>query len=66
MILTTWPEIMKYLNLSRYKIMSLGYPVYILPNSGAVYAESKILDLHTAHLLRSGKPAGTKKPPEGG
>lgn len=52
MILTTWPAIKGYLHLSRYKILSLGYPVYILPRSGAVYAETDALDKHTGRLMK--------------
>lgn len=61
MILTTWPAIKGYLHLSRYKILSLGYPVYILPRSGAVYADTDALDKHNQWLMQQGQPAGKRK-----
>ncbi len=61
MTLSTWPEIKKYLRLSRYKIILLGYPVYTLPKTATVYADTDALDQHTKRLLEQAKKIGKQQ-----
>lgn len=61
MILTTWPQIKRYLRLSRYKILLLGYPVYTLPEAATVYADTDALDQHADWLMEHRLPVSMKK-----
>lgn len=62
-ILTTWRTIQEYLHLSRYQILRRGYPVYILPTAGSVYADTDALDRHSDTLMAQAELAGQKERP---